>query len=91
MRQNPEGYAATCEALAKATAADPRLHLRADAARHRRRRHRQSAERRPGALADRIAGATPVASSTAAAIGSPIEKPDECNQRIAEFLKRVEQ
>ena len=90
MRQNPEGYARTCEALARrhrrSTAAD----FRADAARHRRRRRGQSAERGGGARAtgSRVRGSP---SSTAAGHWLTVEKPAECNQRIADFLKRVEQ
>lgn len=89
MRQNPEGYAKTCEALAKAEAADarrisaPALLLTGDA----------DSVNPPSvarALADRIAGAT-IAILDRGGHWLTVEKPTECNQRIAEFLKRAEQ
>lgn len=89
MRQNPEGYAKTCEALAAARAADPRLIsaptllLTGDA----------DAVNPPSvaeALRDRIAGAR-LAIIDRAGHWLPVEKPAECNQRIADFLKQVEQ
>ena len=88
MRQNPEGYARTCEALAKAAAADPRLIaaptllLTGDA----------DAVNPPGvarALADRIAGAR-FASVDRGGHWLMVEKPAESNRWIAEFLKQVE-
>jgi 3-oxoadipate enol-lactonase len=88
MRQNPEGYARTCEALAKATAADPRLisaptfFLTGDA----------DAVNPPGvarALADRIAGAR-AATVDRGGHWLMVEKPVESNRWIADFLKQVE-
>jgi pimeloyl-ACP methyl ester carboxylesterase len=88
MRQNPEGYARTCEALAKATAVDPRLIsvptflLTGDA----------DAVNPPGVargLADRIAGAR-FASVDRGGHWLMVEKPAESNRWIAEFLKQVE-
>ena len=89
MRQNPEGYALACEALAKATAADarlisaPTLLVTGDA----------DAVNPPGIardLADRIAGAR-LSLVDRGGHWLTIERPEECNQRIAEFLKRVAQ
>jgi pimeloyl-ACP methyl ester carboxylesterase len=88
MRQNPEGYARTCEALAKATAADPRLIaapallLTGDA----------DAVNPPGiarALADRIGGARLVTIDRGGH-WLTIEKPVETNRWIAQFLKQAE-
>jgi 3-oxoadipate enol-lactonase len=88
MRQNPEGYARTCEALATATAPDPRLIsaptllLTGDA----------DAVNPPGvarALADRISGAK-VVTVDRGGHWLMIEKPVESNRWIAEFLKQVE-
>jgi 3-oxoadipate enol-lactonase len=88
MRQTPEGYARTCEALAKAAAADPRLIVAptllltgdADAV------NPPSVAR---ALADRIAGAR-FQSVNRGGHWLTVEKPVESNRRIAEFLKQVE-
>ena len=88
MRQNPEGYARTCEALAKATAVDPRLIsaptflLTGDA----------DAVNPPGvarALADRIKGAR-IGTIDRGGHWLMVEKPVESNRWIAEFLKQVE-
>ncbi|MEO8668444.1 MAG: alpha/beta hydrolase [Bauldia sp.] len=88
MRQNAEGYARTCEALARATAVDPRLIaapallLTGDA----------DTVNPPGvarALADRIAGAR-LASIDRGGHWLTVEKPVETNRWIAEFLKQVE-
>jgi pimeloyl-ACP methyl ester carboxylesterase len=88
MRQSPEGYARTCEALARAEAADPRLIaapallLTGDA----------DAVNPPGvarALADRIAGAK-FAAIDRGGHWLMIEKPAETNRWIAEFLKQAE-
>jgi pimeloyl-ACP methyl ester carboxylesterase len=89
MRQNPEGYARTCEALAAAEAVDPRLISAPtllltgsdDAV-------------NPPSVAEALRAKIPGASlSLIAGAGHwlPVEKPAECNQRIADFLKRVEQ
>jgi pimeloyl-ACP methyl ester carboxylesterase len=89
MRQEPEGYARNCEALAKATAADPRLIgapallLTGEA----------DAVNPPGvaqALADRIAGARLIVVDRGGH-WLTVERAAESNQRIADFLKRVEQ
>jgi pimeloyl-ACP methyl ester carboxylesterase len=88
MRQNPEGYAWTCEALAKATAVDLRLIsvptflLTGDA----------DAVNPPSVargLADRIPGAR-FASVDRGGHWLMVEKPAESNRWIAEFLKQVE-
>lgn len=88
MRQNPEGYARTCEALARAVAVDPRrvraptLLLTGDA----------DAVNPPSVardLADRIAGAR-FASIDRAGHWLTVERPAESNRWIAEFLKQVE-
>jgi 3-oxoadipate enol-lactonase len=89
MRQSPEGYAKTCEALAAATAADARLISAptllvtgdADAV-------------NPPSVAEALRGRIAGASLSLVDRGGhwlPVEKPAECNQRIADFLKRVEQ
>ncbi len=89
MRQNPEGYALSCEALAAAEAADarlisaPTLLLTGDA----------DAVNPPSvaeALRARISGAR-LSLIDRAGHWLPVERPAECNQRIADFLKRVEQ
>jgi pimeloyl-ACP methyl ester carboxylesterase len=89
MRQDPEGYARCCEALARAEAADarriaaPTLLVTGDA----------DAVNPPSvarALQEKIAGAR----LTLVDRGGhwlTVEKPAECNRRIAEFLKQVEQ
>jgi pimeloyl-ACP methyl ester carboxylesterase len=88
MRQNAEGYARMCEALAKATAVDPRLItaptllLTGDA----------DAVNPPSvarALAERIAGAK-FASVDRGGHWLMVEKPVESNRWIADFLKQVE-
>jgi pimeloyl-ACP methyl ester carboxylesterase len=88
MRQNPEGYAKSCEALAKAKAADarlisaPTLLLTGDA----------DAVNPPSvaqALADKIAGAS-LSIVSSAGHWLTIEKPAESSQRIADFLKRAD-
>jgi 3-oxoadipate enol-lactonase len=89
MRQNPEGYAKTCEALAAVQAVDarlisaPTLLVTGDA----------DAVNPPSvaeALRARISGAS-LSIVDRAGHWLPVEKPAECNQRIADFLKRVEQ
>ena len=88
MRQNSEGYARTCEALAAASAVDPRLIaaptflLTGDA----------DQVNPPGvarALADRIKGAK-FQSVDRGGHWLMVEKPVESNRWIAEFLKQVE-
>jgi pimeloyl-ACP methyl ester carboxylesterase len=88
MRQNPEGYARTCEGLAKATAADPRL-ISAPAL---LLTGGDDAVNPPGVgrtLADRIARARFVTIDRAGH-WLTVEKPVETNRWIAEFLKQVE-
>jgi pimeloyl-ACP methyl ester carboxylesterase len=89
MRQDPECYARSCEALAKVKAVDPRriaapaLLLTGDA----------DAVNPPSvaqALADKMAG-TSLSVIDRGGHWLTIEKPAECNHRIADFLKRVEQ
>jgi 3-oxoadipate enol-lactonase len=88
MRQDPESYAQNCEALSKATAADPRriaapaLLVTGDA----------DAVNPPSvaqALTDRIKGAT---FSTLDRCGhwAPVEAPQDSNRRLLDFLRRVE-
>jgi pimeloyl-ACP methyl ester carboxylesterase len=88
MRQDPEGYAKVCEALARATAADvrrisaPALLVTGDA----------DAVNPPGVardLADRIPGAK-FATVDRGGHWLTIEKPAESSRWIAEFLKQVE-
>lgn len=85
MRQDPEGYARSCEALAGAEAVDPRriaapaLFLTGD----------DDAVNPPSvarALADRIRGAR-LATIDRGGHWLTVEKPAECSRRIAEFLK----
>ncbi len=89
MRQNPEGYAKMCEALATAQAVDarlisaPTLLVTGDA----------DAVNPPSvaeALRDKIGGAR-FSLVDRGGHWLTVEKPAECNQRIADFLKRVEQ
>ncbi len=89
MRQDPEGYARTCEALAGAEAADarlisaPTLLVTGDA----------DAVNPPSvaeALRAKIAGAR-LSIIDRGGHWLPVEKPAECNQRIADFLKQVAQ
>ena len=88
MRQNPEGYARTCEALATATAVDarlisaPTLLVTGDA----------DTVNPPGVareLADRIQGSK-LAGIDRGGHWLTVEKPAESNRWIAEFLKQVE-
>jgi len=89
MRQNPEGYARTCEALAAARATDPRL----VAAPTLLLTGSDDAVNPPSvaeALRGKISGAS-LSLVPGAGHWLPVEKPAECNQRIADFLKRVAQ
>jgi pimeloyl-ACP methyl ester carboxylesterase len=88
MRQSPAGYAKTCAALGAATAPDarlisaPTLLLTGDA----------DAVNPPSvaeALREKIAGAR-LSVIDRGGHWLTVEKPAECNQRIADFLKRVE-
>jgi pimeloyl-ACP methyl ester carboxylesterase len=88
MRQNPEGYAKTCEALAKAAAVDPRL-VRAPALFLTGDADTVNPPSVARDLADRIAGAR-LATVDRAGHWLPVEKPVESNRWIAEFLKQVE-
>jgi len=88
MRQNPEGYARTCEALAAAEAADPRL-ISAPSLLLTGSDDAVNPPSVAEALRSKLSGAT---HSVISGGGHwlPVEKPAECNQRIADFLKRVE-
>jgi pimeloyl-ACP methyl ester carboxylesterase len=89
MRQNPEGYAKTCEALAASEAADPRL-ISAPTLLLTGADDAVNPPSVAEALRARISGAS-LRLITGAGHWLPVEKPAECNQRIADFLKRVEQ
>ena len=85
MRQNPEGYARTCEALAAAEAVDARL----IAAPTLLLTGEVDAVNPPGVareLAERIKGARLVTIDRGGH-WLTVEKPVECNRRIAEFVK----
>ncbi|HEU0221505.1 MAG TPA: alpha/beta fold hydrolase [Paracoccaceae bacterium] len=88
MRQDPEGFARSCEALAAAEAADhrliacPTLIVTGE----------DDAIAPPSAayqLADRIAGAR-VATLARCGHWTPVEKPKECGERLADHLRRAE-
>jgi 3-oxoadipate enol-lactonase len=89
MRQNPEGYAKTCEALATAEAADPRL-ISAPALLLTGSDDAVNPPSVAEALRAKISGAS-LSLIAGAGHWLTVEKPAECNQRIADFLKRVEQ
>ncbi|MBZ9995042.1 alpha/beta fold hydrolase [Mesorhizobium sp. BH1-1-4] len=87
-RQDPESYARTCEALAKATAVDlrrisaPTLLVTGDA----------DTVNPPGvaqALADKIKGAV-LSSLDRCGHWATVESPRESNQKLADFLRRVD-
>jgi pimeloyl-ACP methyl ester carboxylesterase len=88
MRQNPEGYARTCEALAKATAVDARL-ISAPALLVTGDADTVNPPSVARELADRITGAR-LAGVDRGGHWLTIEKPVESNRWIAEFLKQVE-
>ncbi len=88
MRQDPEGYARTCEALATAEAVDPRL-IAAPALLVTGDADTVNPPSVGRDLADRIAGARFV-SIDRAGHWLTVEKPVESNRCIAEFLKQVE-
>jgi pimeloyl-ACP methyl ester carboxylesterase len=87
-RQDAESYARNCEALAKATAADPRrieapaLLITGDA-------DTVNPPSVAQALADKIKGAV---FSTIDRCGhwATIEAPEECNRKLADFLRRID-
>ena len=87
-RQDPESYARTCEALAKATAVDarriaaPTLLVTGDA-------DTVNPQSVAQALADRIKGAvfSPIDRS---GHWATVENPRECNRLLGDFLKRVD-
>ncbi len=89
MRQNPEGYARVCEALADVRAVDarlisaPTLLITGDA-------DTVNPPSVAEALRERINGAR-LSIVGRAGHWLTVEKPTECNQRIADLLKRVEQ
>jgi 3-oxoadipate enol-lactonase len=87
-RQDPESYARTCEALAKATAVDarritaPTLLVTGDA----------DAVNPVGvaqALADKIKGAV-LSTIDRSGHWATVEHPRECNQKLTEFLRRAD-
>ena len=88
MRQNPEFYARTCEALAKASAVDhrligaPTLLVTGDA-------DVVAPVGMAQALADKIKGAR-LSVLDRCGHWSTIEKPAECNEKMAGFLRQVE-
>ena len=86
MRQNPEGYARTCEALARATAVDARM-ISAPALLVTGDSDPVAPVSMAQALADRISGAV---LSTLDRCGhwATIEKAQECTRTLAEFLRR---
>lgn len=87
-RQDPEAYARTCEALAKATAVDarritaPTLLVTGDADTVNPMSVAQ-------ALADRIKGAV-LSSLDRCGHWATVEHPRECNQKLIEFLRRAD-
>lgn len=88
MRQDPQGYARQCEALAKAQAVDhrlvsaPTLLITGDG-------DTVAPASMAQVLADRIKGAT-LALVDRCGHWSTIEKPAECNEKMGIFLKRVQ-
>ena len=86
MRQDPEGYARTCEALARPSGPTT-AHRLPDPAGHRRRGRGRPAERRAG-LADRIGGAKTVVLDRCGH-WTPIEKSQECGKLLSEFLRGI--
>jgi 3-oxoadipate enol-lactonase len=88
MRQNPEGYAKTCEALAKAVAVDHRL-IAAPALLVTGDADVVAPVGMARMLADKIGGAT-LSVLDRCGHWSTIEKPAECNERLGNFLRRVE-
>ena len=88
MRQDPEGYARTCEALAKAKAVDP-SRIEAPALLITGDADTVNPPSVARELADRIRGGR-LAMVDRGGHWLPIEKPAESNRWIAEFLKQVE-
>ncbi|MCP4308744.1 MAG: hypothetical protein GY788_28490 [bacterium] len=88
MRQDPEGYAKTCKALAKATAVDTRL-ISAPALLITGDADTVNPVSVARQLADRMSAAR-FASIDRGGHWLTIEKPAESNRWIAEFLKQVE-
>jgi pimeloyl-ACP methyl ester carboxylesterase len=85
MRQDPEGYARTCEALAGAEAVDPRR-IEAPALLLTGEDDAVNPPSVARALADRIRGAR-LATVDRGGHWLTVERPADCNRRIAEFLK----
>jgi 3-oxoadipate enol-lactonase len=87
MRQDPEGYAQTCEALAKAEAADarritaPALLVTGDA-------DGVNPAGVAQALADKVRGAS-VATLDRCGHWATVERPEDCARRLGDFLARV--
>ncbi len=88
MRQDPESYAQSCEALSKATAADPRR-IAAPALLITGEEDAVNPPNVGRALADRIKGAV---FSTLGRCGhwATIESPRESNERLLDFFRRVD-
>jgi pimeloyl-ACP methyl ester carboxylesterase len=85
MRQDPEGYARTCEALAGTEAVDPRR-IEAPALLLTGEDDAVNPPSVARALADRIRGAR-LATVDRGGHWLTVERPADCNRRIAEFLK----
>ena len=93
MRQPPDGYARTCEALADAQPADAARIGCPDAARHRRRGRASRRRRRCARWARRSRpAAPPVQVEVLRGCGhwTPVEMPDECAQLLrAHYARRI--
>ncbi len=87
MRQDPEGYAGHCEALARAKAVDHRL-IAAPALLVAGDADATAPASTARALAERLKGAS-VAVIERSGHWLTIEKPVECNDRLREFMRRV--
>ena len=87
LRQDPEGYARHCEALAKGQAADHRL-IAAPALIVAGEADATAPASIARALAERLKGAT-VAVVEGSGHWLTIEKPRECNQHLRDFLGRA--
>jgi 3-oxoadipate enol-lactonase len=87
MRQNPEGYAGHCEALAKAQAVDHRL-IGAPALLVAGDADATAPASTARILAERLKGAS-VAVIERSGHWLTIEKPVECNDKLRDFLQRV--
>jgi len=88
MRQDPESYARSCEALSKARAVDPRL-IDAPALLVTGDADTVNPVSVAQALADKISGAT-LRTMDRCGHWATIERVQECNQALADFLRRVD-